>query len=699
MDSQSAFLVITTVVTVSALTVVFSSYSKRKKNAREVSGPIFLAISQQLRGFMNKFIKNQSSGHLDLESNHAVKEMHEKRHAYEDEQVQQQIEGTKLMPEETLIPDPIGSPSSSIINSSVTDSMSSRESEVRGLSSLVLSESGVPQTLPRTKETPKLHFEGYAQETTFASELPGLIAKGQSNAVTCLVKNAHTEVDENTRPFCKSGDVGEGYAQETEFASELPALIAKAQSSAASRLVKKVYTGGDEHTRPFCESGEVGEIISYGGILRESGREGLYTFYDANRSEAKSLSKLNGLKTLSSRTSLQVKFRFSSLTRKSTTNGMTLSVQDSIHIAENEFVSSESVEGKIPLACYKELSPAKSTDMGKRKSFHREERRTLPQDGCGYSPEFSHSNGMEANDKHHPSQQISTYNHLLKNGRLLDCLDLLEDMERKGLLDMDKVYHVRFFKNCQRQRAVKEAFRFTKLIPNPTLSTFNMLMSVCACCQDSEGAFVVMQLVQDAGLKADCKLYTTLISTCAKSGKVDAMFKVFHEMVNAGVEPNVHTYGALIDGCAKAGQVAKAFGAYGIMRSKKVKPDRVVFNALITACGQSGAIDRAFDVLAEMSAEVQPVDPDHITIGALIKACANAGQIDRARQVYNMIHQYNIKGTPEVYTIAVNSCSQTGDWEFACIVYSDMTRKGVIPDEVFLSTLDWKHKMEVVHLL
>lgn len=49
-----------------------------------------------------------------------------------------------------------------------------------------------------------------------------------------------------------------------------------------------------------------------------------------------------------------------------------------------------------------------------------------------------------------------------------------------------------------------------------------------------------------------------------------------------------------------------------------------------------------------------------------------------------MVHKYNIKGTPEVYTIAVSSCSQIGDWEFACKVYDDMTRIGVIPDEVSL---------------
>lgn len=40
------------------------------------------------------------------------------------------------------------------------------------------------------------------------------------------------------------------------------------------------------------------------------------------------------------------------------------------------------------------------------------------------------------------------------------------------------------------------------------------------------GARGVLHLVQENGMMADCKLYTTLISSCAKSGKVDAMFEV-----------------------------------------------------------------------------------------------------------------------------------------------------------------------------
>lgn len=50
-----------------------------------------------------------------------------------------------------------------------------------------------------------------------------------------------------------------------------------------------------------------------------------------------------------------------------------------------------------------------------------------------------------------------------------------------------------------------------------------------------------------------------------------------------------------------------------------------------------------------------------------------------------MIQEFKIKGTPEVYTIAVNSCSGNGDWEFACSVFDDMTKNGIIPDEVLLT--------------
>lgn len=313
------------------------------------------------------------------------------------------------------------------------------------------------------------------------------------------------------------------------------------------------------HEMETKELGVEGETINFNSFLGESEREELHVFYNESKSEGKHIANVNGHKSFSAHASVLESNAFS---KNPIIKGAEIS-------AEVPHIKAENVEGKIPFASYGEGPYHGAKDLRKGRGDSRDRRKGhLAQNNYKVLPELPHINGIDVDDKNQTLEQLRVYNRLLKDRRLSNAVELLEDMEKRGLLDMNKVYHARFFKTCKLQKAVNEAFRFIKLIPNPTLSTYNMLMSACASSQDSEGAFQVLQLVQESGLKADCKLYTTLISTCAKSGKVDSMFEVFHKMVNAGVEPNIHTYGALIDGCARAGQVAKAFGAYGIMRSK-----------------------------------------------------------------------------------------------------------------------------------
>ncbi|XP_031285000.1 pentatricopeptide repeat-containing protein MRL1, chloroplastic-like [Pistacia vera] len=627
-DSNSIFLVVAFAISTFTAVAYFNHFFKINSSSKQVSGSSNNALSQLGRSTGNHTIESHN-GTTSRENEYLMENV--TNQVSKEENAHHQIQESSLVHEGSLLTGASNSLGVESLVSSNGDYASPQESEATALpiAPHVLPESSVVQPLMFANEMPELQLEKDQRETYVDTELPELTVNITSIASLVPENNAHTEVDDERKSHQK--------------------------------LV------------------EEDEITTFYGVFQESVREEQYTFHGANQSVLKPLASLAAVKAISSHASPMNSYSLFSLKRNTEIKGAELSVPDT-------FQTAEYVEEKITLS-------HKGGASHKRKGIRRgidiprnEERVNLVQENGRNLLQFPYPNGMSANDTDF-SEQLSVYNRLLRVGRLTACVDLLEDLERRGLLDMNKVYHSRFFNTCKSQRATKEAFRFFKLISNPTLSAFNMLMSVCASSQDSEGAFQVLQLVQKAGLKADCKLYTTLISTCAKSGKVDAMFEVFHEMVNARVEPNVHTYGALIDGCAKAGQVAKAFGAYGIMRSKNVKPDRVVFNALITACGQSGAVDRAFDVLAEMNAETRPIDPDHITVGALIKACANAGQVDRAQEVYKMIHKYNIKGTPEVYTIALNCCSQTGDWEFARSIYSDVRRKGVVPDEVFLSAL------------
>ncbi|KAK4836674.1 hypothetical protein QYF36_026084 [Acer negundo] len=609
----------------------FNHFHKNRKNSKKVSDSSSHELVKVDEKFVNNVVEDRIVGTGNGYSGTSLREneyslLGETKRGFEERNTLQE---TMLVHDGSQLNETSDSPGGGgvIVVSKASDSISQKESDATDLEILphVVVESGAVQVQP-------LIFATKMSELQFEKDQKGLELNGENSRLTVTIRSTAslvTEIGDHT-------EVSEQRESHNEFVQE-------------------------------------GELTSY---MRETDREKQYTSYGVNP-VLKSSAVLNGIKTISSHSSPFNSFSLSSPKRNTELNGVEVSAQDSLQ-------TSEYVEGNISPAFHKEGTSNKRKDRGRGFPSNKESKHLMQDDKSKNALQFPYPNGTHANNTH---QQLSVYNRLLRDGRLTDCVDLLEDLETRGFLDMNKVYHARFFNTCKSRKAIKEAFRFFRLISNPTLSTCNMLMSVCTSSQDLEGAFQVLRLVQEAGLKADCKLYTTLISTCAKSGKVDSMFEVFHEMVNTGVEPNIHTYGALIDGCAKAGQVAKAFGAYGIMRSKNVKPDRVVFNALITACGQSGAVDRAFDVLAEMKAETQPVEPDHITIGALIKACANAGQVDRAREVYKMISKFSIKGTPEVYTIAVNCSSQTGDWDFACSVYADMKRKGVVPDEVFYSAL------------
>ncbi|KAL4584999.1 hypothetical protein LXL04_009612 [Taraxacum kok-saghyz] len=630
LDVQT-IVVVVSFVAVSALTVYYFNYSNKKHDdgSNKVSKPIEHTDSQQSSSIVNHTLNGQKPSVIVLQREH---------HDDESKDIVTEVK--------TIIHDIADEPAEIHSNGKVPQTISALASS--GPDTIATESSDVKSSFTKDLIMLESSFKEPHNVMELSSQKSSLSMVIESGDVSCIPPSERTVVCFDEKP--------ESEHNSTELvAASVPSNTMVAEGNVITEK-KNVHTKEHDASR-----------YTFPGV--KFTHNGLHSFYETNQCAVISMERLSSTKPMpvfgdkgfSSSSSIFQSERFST--------------KDFLHAAAK-------FEGKPPNG-----KPANGHLNGSRREFWKkgEEKSMLTKSDLKLL--FPESKVKQEISQDYSSQQLRAYNRFLKEGRLTECLEKLEYLERKGLLDMNNVYHMGFLRVCRSQKAVKEAFRFVNLIPNPTLSTFNTLMSICAFSQDLDGAFEVLQLVKKAGLKSDCKLYTTLISTCAKSRKVDTMFKVFHEMVNSGIEPNVHTYGALIDGCAKAGQVAKAFGAYGIMRSKNVKPDRVVFNALISACGQSGAVDRAFDVLSEMNSETHPIQPDHITVGALMKACINAGQIERAREIYGMIKEFNIKGTPEVYTIAVNSCSGNGDWDFACSVFDDMTDNGIVPDEMFFSAL------------
>ncbi|PNX78469.1 hypothetical protein L195_g034447, partial [Trifolium pratense] len=102
---------------------------------------------------------------------------------------------------------------------------------------------------------------------------------------------------------------------------------------------------------------------------------------------------------------------------------------------------------------------------------------------------------------------------------------------------MTKVYHAKFFNICKKQKAVKEAFDYVRLIPNPTLSTFSAKMLICMLRAGQVAiAFGAYGIMRSKNVKADRVVFNALIAACAQSGAMARAFDVIGEM-EAEIQP------------------------------------------------------------------------------------------------------------------------------------------------------------------
>ncbi|KAL3383113.1 hypothetical protein AABB24_002548 [Solanum stoloniferum] len=506
LDSQT--VVFASVVTISALTVVFLEFSKRNTNANakfnEISAELTLALRRQIRHVMNWFPRHVFAL-INIQEEKSVKT--------------QMKEVTKVSKErEDGRTDVLQHDGTYLIQTFVTNNIESLDTN-----QLAPSSNG---SLTLGASVPNAHTESDAVPSSFVAESNSIYL--QENLRTTKMSNiltteevrepepiAHTESDAVPSSFVEESKniYLQEHLHETKMTNILTTEEVSSEHSVAlfpainidNRTEKTKKMDQELMTKDGCKKAHKfvadDEVIIHNLIFRDSTREDLYSFFEA------SSKSLNGQDALTSRASLQGIGAFSPPSKVFS-------------------VRAEDFEEKRSHGCYKE-GPFNKKDFVKRmQHFTNKEKSILPDNDASKQLQIPNPKAIQVCDRPNPSDQFRAYRHFLREGRLMDCIKILEDMGRHGSLNMDKVYHAGFFQVCKSQKAVKEAFRFTKLIRNPTLSTFNMLLSVCASSRDLERAFQVLQLVRETGLKPDCKLYTTLISTCAKAGKVDTMFEL-----------------------------------------------------------------------------------------------------------------------------------------------------------------------------
>lgn len=84
----------------------------------------------------------------------------------------------------------------------------------------------------------------------------------------------------------------------------------------------------------------------------------------------------------------------------------------------------------------------------------------------------------------------------------------------------------------------------------------------------------------------DLITYSTLIKGYCKEKNIERALIMLDEMENSGIKADEVLYNSLLDGCCKSNEIDMALKVYHNMRTLRIKPSNVTFSILVKIYGK-----------------------------------------------------------------------------------------------------------------
>ncbi|XP_037478265.1 pentatricopeptide repeat-containing protein At1g06710, mitochondrial-like [Triticum dicoccoides] len=237
----------------------------------------------------------------------------------------------------------------------------------------------------------------------------------------------------------------------------------------------------------------------------------------------------------------------------------------------------------------------------------------------------------------------------------------------------------RMFKDGRLDLAMKVLSQMLKDSCNPNVVTYTAMVDGLCKTGETEKALNLLSLMEKKGCSPNVVTYTALIHGLGKAGKVDAGLKLFMQMKTKGCAPNYVTYRILINHCCAAGLLDDAHLLLDEM--KQTHWPKYLQGYRNTVQGFSKKFLASLGLLEEM--ESHDTAPIALVYGMLIDSFSKAGRLETAlelhKEMMEVLSSLNMAST-DMHTSLIQALCLSSQVEEAIALYSEMTRKGIVPD-------------------
>ncbi|WVZ86194.1 hypothetical protein U9M48_033019 [Paspalum notatum var. saurae] len=269
-----------------------------------------------------------------------------------------------------------------------------------------------------------------------------------------------------------------------------------------------------------------------------------------------------------------------------------------------------------------------------------------------------------------------------KIGKIDNAQEVFLRMSKCGYLPTVHTYTSlidAMFKDRRLDLAMKVLSQMLKSSCTPNVITYTAMINGLCRINESQKALKLMSMMKKKGCSPNVVTYTALIDGLGKSGKVDLSLQLFTQMITQGCAPNYVTYRVLINHCCAAGLLDKAHSLLSEM--KQTYWPKYLQGYSLAVQGFSKKFIASLGLLEELESHgTVPIAPVY---GLLIDNFSKAGRLEKALELHKEMMEVSSSlniASKDTYTSLIQVLCLASQLEEAFELYSEITRKGVVPD-------------------
>ncbi|XXG48462.1 hypothetical protein AAC387_Pa02g2904 [Persea americana] len=373
----------------------------------------------------------------------------------------------------------------------------------------------------------------------------------------------------------------------------------------------------------------------------------------------------------------------------STPKSNTMLLQNPLTAAFSNMYSHSNPSNLPPFPFFNTHRPgsAASFDVRFRTSFHLLHKSFRPETR-GFSTIFPILRG-----RHVPSAYVTDRNQMMgsdlealcRQGKVREALEVMEDMERRGVTIEDEKCVLSLLQACENSKSLEDGKRVHAHVlispSRPSNSILEKLVGMYCKLGSAEDA----QRVFDEMPERELGLWNSLIMGFAEFGWGKEALRVFSQMKGDGIRPDGSTFMAVLMACKNLGDVEEGIVQFESMSEDYgVVPTMGHYVSVVDLLGRSGKLDEAKEFVRKMP--IQPNSEIWEMLGKYSNTQVREGLIDSGAPksaLNSKLSNRRTKNNPNQNRASMNR-KKSEAYEKVRSLNEEMKEAGYVPDTKYV---------------